>query len=388
MRIAFITFEYPPFITGGAGIYALNVTQQLAKLGHQVVIFVPDIFGINYTNEFTNIEFKRVKTYKKLTFKALAYWINLPVEIKREESNKKFDIIHFNGISYWFLKKKISAAPHIITVHHLVADSIKNNKKNLFSRIKDTSKETSLFIPSIEKRCVKSADKVIAVSNFTKNQIINTYHLDPSKVFVVYNGIDLNGYNFSEEMISDTRKQLRLDGKSVILFVGRINDPRKGLKFLLFSLQKIVTHLDLKLIVVGKGDQEEVRNLSKSLGIYENVLFAGFVDDVSLKKYYSVCDLYVCPSRLEGFGLTILEAMAASKPIVGTKVGAIPELVKNKVNGILVDPEDTISMSHAICSYLRDTDKLESVGRENFNFVRQNFNWEKCIEDTLSIYNR
>jgi glycosyltransferase involved in cell wall biosynthesis len=96
--------------------------------------------------------------------------------------------------------------------------------------------------------------------------------------------------------------------------------------------------------------------------------------------------LYVCPSRLEGFGLTILEAMAAGKPIVGTKVGAIPELIKNGVNGVLVDPEDTASMSQAICSFLKDKDKLESIGRENFNFVRENFNWNKCTKDTINIY--
>jgi glycosyltransferase involved in cell wall biosynthesis len=386
MRIAFVTFEYPPFIIGGAGVYAFNITHELAKLGHQIVIFVPDILGINYSTNFANIEFKRVRINGKLPFRALYYWLNLPLEVESAEVDKKFDIIHFNGISYWFLKKKISAAPHIITIHHLVTDAIKSNKSGIASRIKDISGETSFFITFLERRCINSADKIIAVSNFTKNQIINTYNLDSSKVCVVYNGIDLERYNYSEEMINDTKKHLNLDGKPVILFVGRINDPRKGLKFLLFSLQKIITRFDLMLVVVGKGDQEELKNFSKSLGIYDNVLFAGFVDDSDLKKYYSACDVYVCPSRLEGFGLTILEAMAAGKPIVGTKVGAIPELIKNGVNGVLVDSEDINSMSHAICSLLQDKVKANYIGRENLNFVRDNFNWKKCTKDIVNIY--
>jgi glycosyltransferase involved in cell wall biosynthesis len=74
-------------------------------------------------------------------------------------------------------------------------------------------------------------------------------------------------------MISDTKNNLDLDGKSVILFVGRINDPRKGLKSLLFSLQQVAAHFDLKLIIVGKGNQEELKNLSKSLGIYARMSY-------------------------------------------------------------------------------------------------------------------
>ena len=113
MRIAFVTFEYPPFIIGGAGVYALNVTHELAKLGHQIVVFVPDIAGVEYEKDLENIVFSKVKIKNKLPFNALQYWLHLPAEVKKAESENKFDIIHFNGISYWFLKQKISNAPHI-----------------------------------------------------------------------------------------------------------------------------------------------------------------------------------------------------------------------------------------------------------------------------------
>src|SRR5690606_32828878 len=117
------------------------------------------------------------------------------------------------------------------------------------------------------KRCIESADKIISVSDFTKNQIINTYKINSNKINVIYNGIDLNGYNFSQEEINETKKQLNLDGESIILFVGRINDPRKGLTFLLHCFKQVLISFNVKLVVIGKGDQTEARNLSESLEI-------------------------------------------------------------------------------------------------------------------------
>lgn len=384
MKIAFVTFEYPPFIIGGAGVYAFSVTHELAKLGHHLVIFVPDIPGIEYDINTKNIEFRRVKINKKLPFNALHYWLHLPAEVKKEELHKKFDIIHFNGISYWFLKKKISKAPHVVTIHHLVIDTIQNNKTSIGSRIRNIRGETSFFIPLLEKRCIESADKIISVSDFTKNQIINTYKINSNKINVIYNGIDLNGYNFSQEEINETKKQLNLDGESIILFVGRINDPRKGLTFLLHCFKQVLISFNVKLVVIGKGDQTEARNLSESLEISNNVLFTGFVSETDLKKYYSLCDIYVCPSKLEGFGLTIIEAMAAGKPIVATKVGAIPELITHEINGFLVESGNSDEMVSSICALLQNKYISQKIGTNNLSKVLK-YNWHENAK-VLSKY--
>src|SRR5690606_17770231 len=107
------------------------------------------------------------------------------------------------------------------------------------------------------------------------------------------------------------RKSLGLENKIILLFVGRIDDPRKGLDTLLHSVKKILDKKDIFLLIVGKGDQAGARKLSEILKINDNIMFTGFVNSKNLKKYYLLCDIYVCPSRLEGFGLTILEAMVA-----------------------------------------------------------------------------
>lgn len=386
MKIAFVTFEYPPFIMGGAGIYAKMMTYELAKLGHQVVVFTPNVLGCIFKSNLYNLDIHYVSVNKKLPFKALQFWLRLPKEIKKSEEVGQFDIIHFNGLSYWFLKSRLSKAKCIVTVHHLFKDAIKNNNLNFVSRMKDLSGENNLFLSFLENKCFKSSDKLIAVSNFTKKQIIESYHINPDKIEVVYNGIDLNLFSYTEKEIAKAKKQLNLDKRPVILFVGRVDDPRKGLDFLLLSLKEVLNVVDVTLLVVGKGNQIEVRKFISSLGISNNVVFTGFIDENLLKIYYSLCDIYVCPSKLEGFGLTLLEAMVAGKPIVATKVGAIPEIVKENVNGILVEPDDIVSMSNAIITLLQNEDLSIDIRNVNVKYVTSNFSWAKSAKKIEEIY--
>ena len=386
MRIAFITFEYPPFIIGGAGIYAINVTQELVKLGHEVTVFTPQIeSGKSFVNN-GNLKICRIALNDNLPFKALQFWLKLPEVIMKTESSNKFDIIHFNGLSYWFVKNKLSDAPHIITIHHLVTDAVKSNNPSLISRFRDISGENGFFMPFIEKRCVKCTNKIISVSKFTKKQIVETYKISPEKIDVVYNGMKLKKQTFTEEELEELNKQFSIPQKPIILFVGRVDDQRKGLDILLKSFKNVLDKTDCALLVVGKGDQNEARTLSTSLGILDNVFFTGFVDEITLKKCYQLCDIYVIPSRLEGFGLTVLEAMVAGKPVVATNVGAIPEIMKDNENGILVEPNDINSMSNAICTVLQSWVPAKNVGQDIIHLMNVNFNWKNNAQETDKLY--
>jgi glycosyltransferase involved in cell wall biosynthesis len=382
MRIAFITLEYPPVIFGGAGTYAQNITRKLAELGHEVVVFSPIISAIDEGFECQrNLKFNYVKVNKNLPLKALQFWLHLPEEIRKAEIKDKFDILHFNGICYWFIKKKISEAKHVITIHHIVRDLSTNSNCCFSSRILNLGREESFVVPLLEKRSIECSDLVISVSNFTKNQILDYYKTDSNKVHVVYNGIDLRKFNFSREELEGTRNQLNIRKKPVILFVGRVNDPRKGLKFLLKAFKNVLEKTDATLVIVGKGDQTEARSLSDSLNISQNLIFTGFVDERQLKMCYLLCDIYVCPSKLEGFGLTLVEAMVAGKPIIATRVGAIPEIIGDY--GILVNPEDEIELSNAILNVIHNSANMSC--RSKFEVINK-FSWDKAADTLTSIY--
>jgi glycosyltransferase involved in cell wall biosynthesis len=387
MRIAFITFEYPPLMIGGAGIYAMNIANRLAKLGNLVTVFTPRIDNLDEEESITsNLKVKRIRTNERLPFRALQFWLLLPGEIRKAENENEFDVIHINGISYWFLKRQLSKAPHILTVHHLVVDSIRVNNLNLIERILDISGENSIFSALIEDRCVKSADKIIAVSEFTKARIVQIYRVRASDIEVIHNGVDLNAPIYNKADLEKIKRRLNLDERPIILFVGRIDDPRKGLPSLLKAFEKVLDKINAILLVVGKGEQSGARKLSGSLGISENVFFVGFVNEEDLKNYYALCDIFVSSSRLEGFGLTILEAMVAGKPVVATNVGAIPELVKNGENGILVGIDDIDSLSNAIYFLLKNEMLAEDIGERNKKCVKDIFNWEMAAKKVEQLY--
>ncbi len=321
-----------------------------------------------------------------MPLKALQFWLNLPKAIKNVERKSRFDVLHFNGYSYGFFKKKLSNAANVITIHHLTQDAIRSTNASFIFRVLNYSSELNSINPIIEKRCVKLADKIISVSNFTREQIVKTYHIPPGKIEVIHLGNELSGDSFTKKEIDEIKHKLNLSASAILLFVGRVNDKRKGLGTLLRAFREVLETIESTLLVVGDGDQTEAKKLSKALGISENIVFTGYADDLTLKKFYSLCDIYVCPSKLEGFGLTILEAMAAGKPIVATDVGALPEIVKNGENGILVASDDPDEMAKAVITYLSDKNLSENVGMRNAKYVKETFSWEISAKKTEQVY--
>jgi glycosyltransferase involved in cell wall biosynthesis len=326
-----------------------------------------------------------IKVNEKLPFKALQFWLYLPHEIRKAELKNKFDIIHINDISYGFLKRRLSLAPHVVTVHHLAKDAIKVNNSNPLYKVRNMGSESSNIIPFFQKRGIMYADKLIAVSNYTKKQIVDTYNIDTSLVSVIYNGIDSLDYNITVEEIEQTRELLGVKKRPMILFVGRVDDPRKNIRILLYSIANILKKIDVVLVIVGKGDPIEAKAICESLGISNNVVFTGFVDNNYLKRCYFSCDIYVCPSKLEGFGLTLLEAMVAGKPIVATNVGAIPEIIEDGINGILVKSDDIDDLCAAMFKILENRMEEAKMCKTNIEKIT-NFSWDICAQKILEIY--
>lgn len=381
MKIAFVTYEYPPFIIGGAGIYAKNITEKLADLGVEVTVFTPNIKEIN--NKNNNIKIVPVNVNKKIPFKALQFWLALPEILRQEHLINKYDLIHFNGISYWFSNKKILNIPQVITVHHLIEDAIKYNNPTLSSKIFDITGENNFLIQLIEKRVINNVDKIIAVSEFTKKQIIEFYGVNPADIDVIYHGIDKSNKNFSINS-EQFKQEFDLPNKKIVLFVGRINDRRKGLEILIKAFKGVLNKIDAILVVVGNGDHTKFVELSQKLAISTNIFFMGFVSDNKLNKFYQACDVYVCSSELEGYGLTVLEAVVNGAPVIAFKVGGVPEIIEDGINGLLVDAANLKQLSQAICCILMDKNLRDEIKRNNIDYESRN--WINTAEETQNLY--
>jgi len=209
-------------------------------------------------------------------------------------------------------------------------------------------------------------------------------------VVVIPNGVDTTRFN-PKVSGEELRQRLRLAGHRVLLFVGALTQWHryKGLDVLLSAVSLLNrAGEDVRLLVVGDGSlAPEYRSLARSLRISEEVIFAGEVSDGDLPEYYACADILVVPSKdpSEGFGLTILEANASGKPVIGSNVGGIPSVIQDGKNGRLVPPNDLSILAESIRQLLSSHDlmvELSKAGRQ----IAERYDWSIVAERTERLY--
>lgn len=392
LKICFITFSYPPFTIDGGGIYAKSLCFELTKLNHEIHIISPGKKEAS-KNLGEKIFHHTISIPEIPSLKVLTFWLKLRQKYKSlEKKNGPFDVLHGNLVSDLTLTKKDVKIPRIVTIHHLFRTTLKILSPSITELLLNFNGELS-FRQWVESKILDSdkivttrAHKIIAVSNFTKKSLIDTYKIPEQKISVVYNGVNVKDFEYPyNKALDEYRIKFGQEkNKPLLLFVGRL-ELRKGLPFLLKAIKILLKSLNLQLVVVGEGKKEPFKKIADTLGISKHVTFIGSVDFKTLRMLYNVCDIFVLPSLLEGFGLTVLEAMAAGKPIVASNTGGIPEIVKNNVNGILVDPRNHSQLAKALSEYLENPELAEEVGRRNKE-VTKNFSWTQTAKLTEKVY--
>lgn len=385
MKIAFVAFEYPPIVEGGAGVYALNLTEKLAKLGQNVHVIAPLTSGSKENEVQDGVFIHRINFIHRKYLSGLSFGISLRnVFQKIERQVGGFDILHGNQWSDFFLTK---IGHHIFTVHSLVSKNLEVEKPDFFKRIIGRG-ENSYALEFAEKSVLKKADLLIANSQYTKRSILSIYGFRESKIKVIYPGVSIK--NHSEITLDEERllrSRLGVEDNPLILFVGRLS-VRKGLPFLLQAFQILrKRNIKVKLVVVGDGPEREIYlDQAKRMAIDKDVVFTGFVDKATLNMLYYSSNLVAVPSVNEPFGIVVLEAMLSKKPIVASNSGALPEIVQDNVNGKLVNPQDSFKFAEAMELYLKDTKLAKRIGESNQKKVLENFTWAKNAEQTIEAY--
>jgi len=233
-------------------------------------------------------------------------------------------------------------------------------------------------IVTAEKKLAQISDAVIAVSGSVKDELVTTYNVDPDKIHVIYNGIDIEEY-----------KQMNGTRENVILYVGR-QTTHKGLPFLIEAFAKFAElHPQYRLVLVGERLEGRIDpylvELSRRLGIAKKVEFTGRLSESEVKRLMGRAKCFVLPSLAESFGMAILEAMASGTPVVGTNVGGIPEVVRDGSNGLLVPPADSNQLEKAIERIVSDADLQETFARNGIETCKA-FSWDAAAHKTLRVY--
>lgn len=234
------------------------------------------------------------------------------------------------------------------------------------------------------------AEKIIAVSGAIKNDLVKLLECPEDKIKVIYSGLDKRF--FAPAVISSEKVLGKFSIKDkYILFLGTL-EPVKNLSrlfeaFKLFKekLKKEKSGENYKLVVAGKRGwlSEEYKQIAKDLGLGKDVIFTGYIIGDELVPLFSGATFFAMPSLYEGFGATVLEAMACGTPVIVSRVSSIPEIAGDAVK--FINPLDTNELAETMLEFSQN-EELRQQYKEKGQLQAKNFDWEKCARETLEVY--
>jgi glycosyltransferase involved in cell wall biosynthesis len=301
------------------------------------------------------------------------------------------DVFEAHAVSgYGFskaLKKKGIVKPFIHTIHGVLVDEYEQARKNgyasLRARIANNFMER---LGTLEDEMAHDATLIVTISNYSLEKIQKYYDINPSKVRIVPNGVDIEKFKPAQNPKA-AKKLFELEDKPVVLFVGSLI-PRKGLLYLVEAAKKIVKERpDTTFLIVGDGPLKQQLTASlEAANLLGNFKFIGNVKDEFLPDVYNCCDVFVLPSIQEGQGIVLLEAQAAGKPVVAFDVGGVNEAILNGQTGFLVKRDNTEELVDGLLSLLSNSFLREKMGAKGRKFVTENFTWDICAQKMLKVY--
>ena len=341
--------------TGGMSVYVRELARELGRLGHQVDIFTRrrDSREKATVDLFAHVRLIHLQAGSNGDVHKLALYPHLDEFCNELERFRLREGIHYDLIhSHYWLSGLVGnwardrwGVPHLILFHTLGA---------LKNRTVEPEREPELRI-SAEKQLVECCDRILASTKREKNDLVHFYGADPEDIAVVPCGVNLDLFRPLDK--SKAREQLGLDPQGpLVLFVGRFA-PLKGIERLLASMTCLRHHRRLRLVIVGGNgyDRPESVNLvrlSEELGIRDSVVFQGRIEHAKLPPFYSAADVLVVPSYYESFGLVALESLACGTPVVATRVGAMPDILRDGETGCVVPDGSPRSLAQGIDSVL------------------------------------
>ncbi len=371
MRICLLSRFYYPLKTGGSEVFTFTLACLLAKRGHEVhVITQAQDKGESYQDEhgvfIHTVSFPTRSLPGFYVLACVAYFLKVAKLLKK----LKPGVVHamqtnFNGTFGGFITKFLGMK--FIIHDHGNFYILPNWHKRFFA--KRALKDASLVISP-------SRDLASSIEQFTGN-----------KTMVIPNAIHPERYQGLERQ--EARQALSLPkNQPLLLFIGRLTELKR-VDILISALALLAReHPDVKLVIVGGGTLEtRLKEQVKMMGLEESVLFTGYVEEMKVPLYTSACDIFVLPSEVESFGIVLLEAMAAGRPCVASRVGGIPELIEDGVNGLLVESGKPDELATAILRVLNEPELAEKFGKNNLEKVK-GFSWDEIASRFEEVYQK
>ena len=366
--------RYPP-APGGAETVVKAYSEGLAAKGHNVEVITTDLYTETpfvrkeMPSEVSGIPVSR---HSAFTISGEAHYVLAPGMIKSFLS-KKADIIHTHSYGYFqnhagWIREKLQSTPWVITPHFHPSWSMWGGSKRRTLR--------DFYDSIIGKSTMESADLITCVSNHEKEVLVKEIGLNDDNIKIIYNGIHWDDWKKVPDKKIFRDKYPQISDKFVI-FAGRLA-TNKGLTNLIEAMSLGDSNkFDLVVMGADMGLGKDLDALALSHKVKMHRL--GHVDDDVYRSALATAEVLVLPSEYEAFGIVLLEAAAANTPVIGTRVGGIPEAMSENNNGLIVDYDNSIELSKAIFSILEDSNMAKEMGDFGRGFS-ENFAWINIID--------
>ncbi len=352
----------------GIGNYTFSMIEKLHELDkeNQYTFLWPDENPVPY-----------------IPFKNFYSFYALPKDDEREEveiplwlSMEKADIFHLPQNGFRIPKSKTCKI--IVTIHDLIPYFLPEMVRPSF--LKRFTRE----MPEIVER----ADHILTVSQFSKEDIVKLFGIQPKKISVVYSAPTAAYQPLPKRPILKYLGEKYGIKKTYILYAGGLN-PRKNVSELIYAYSKIFRELHgfQQLVILGGNSRhaEQLKLLVRSLNLEEDVVFPGFIESLDLPLFYNGADLFVYPSLYEGFGLPPIEAMACGTPVITSNVSSIPEIVSDAA--IQINPTDTLKLAEAILMVLNNPELHRTLATKGLEHSKK-YHWRQNATQILQAYHR
>jgi glycogen(starch) synthase len=420
VNVFMLGWEFPPFISGGLGTACYGLTRALDRLGVRVTFVIPRAVDSRYAAHVRMLSpasrrdtsGAKLREFKNVTFRTIAsglepystpddYQQRIEETLRRKQpgvvrpsqassrmdyhgdmygevhryaavaaelaQHEQFDIVHAHDWMTYpagIAVAAMSGRPLVVHMHS--------------SEFDRSGEHVNQMIYDIERKGMEAADKVIAVSHFTRNIIIGRYGISGAKVEVVHNGVDRNGngqWPLSEAGIEKDEK--------IVLFLGRIT-MQKGPEYFLAAAKKVLEVMeDVKFVMAGSGDMmERAVEMAAELGIGHKVLFTGFLRGNDVQKIYRMADLFVMPSVSEPFGIVPLEALDNDVPVIISRQSGVSEVL---THALKVDFWDVNEIANKIVAVLKYP-PLQMTLRDYGNYEVRKLSWTDTAHKCVRIY--
>jgi glycosyltransferase involved in cell wall biosynthesis len=407
IKTLMLGWEFPPYISGGLGTACYGLTKAMGRLGMEVTFLLPRMGPVRVAGSpeatlesgFPHVRLRAVsssllaygrygnpRSARRAATEAgkpeeppdgpAPYGPNICEEVQRYATrvmkiaeSEEFDVIHAHDWMTFPAGVALAAhsgKPLVVQVHSTEFDR--------------SGEHVNQYVYDIERQGMHAATRIITVSNYTRNIVVNRYSVPPEKVEVVYNGID-----FSDSAEVAPPQATSSKGDKVVLFLGRIT-MQKGPEYFLYAAKRVLEkEKNVKFVMAGDGDRlYGTIDLAAWLGIGHKVFFTRFLRGQDVARAYRMADLYVMPSVSEPFGIAPLEALQHNVPVLISKSSGIAETLQNALK---VDFWDINEMANKIVAVLRHPPLQETL-RTNGRKEALRFRWEDSAARVNEVYRR